>query len=97
MTCSLVIDLYYYQGVNVRQIAQEDRMSFRDIGAILKKKEATANQRLILLDQITSYMVLRSNHDLKRQQQVQQQYKNQIHTDKAIKRILIISPEDDVN
>jgi CheY-like chemotaxis protein len=40
--------------------------------------------------------VLRSNHDLKRQQQVQQ-YKDQIHTDKAIKRILIISPEDDVN
>jgi CheY-like chemotaxis protein len=40
--------------------------------------------------------VLRSNHDLKRQRQVQQ-YKNQIHTDKAIKRILIISPEDDVN
>ena len=41
--------------------------------------------------------MVRSNHDLKRQQQVQQQYKNQIHTDKAIKRILIISPEDDVN
>jgi len=40
--------------------------------------------------------VLRSNYDLNRQQQVQQ-YKNQIHTDKAIKRILIISPEDDVN
>ena len=40
--------------------------------------------------------MLRSNYDLNRQQQVQQ-YKNQIHTDKAIKRILIISPEDDVN
>jgi CheY-like chemotaxis protein len=40
--------------------------------------------------------VLRSNHDVNRQQQVQQ-YKDQIHTDKAIKRILIISPEDDVN
>jgi hypothetical protein len=40
--------------------------------------------------------VLRSNHELNRQQQVQQ-YKNQIHIDKAIKRILIISPEDDVN
>ena len=40
--------------------------------------------------------MLRSNHDLNRQQQVQQ-YNNQIHTDKAIKRILIISPEDDVN
>jgi CheY-like chemotaxis protein len=41
--------------------------------------------------------VLRSNHDLNRQQQVQQQYKNQTQIDKAIKRILIISPEDDVN
>jgi CheY-like chemotaxis protein len=40
--------------------------------------------------------VLRSNHDLNRQQQVQQ-YKNQTQIDKAIKRILIISPEDDVN
>ena len=37
--------------------------------------------------------MLRSNHDLNRQQV--QQYKNQIQTDKAIKRIL--SPEDDVN
>jgi CheY-like chemotaxis protein len=40
--------------------------------------------------------VLRSNHDPNRQQQVQQ-YKNQTQIDKAIKRILIISPEDDVN
>jgi len=35
----LVIDLYYNQGKNVRQIAQEVRMSFRNIGAVLKKKE----------------------------------------------------------
>ena len=34
----LVIDLYYNQRKNVRQIAQEARMSFRDIAAILKKK-----------------------------------------------------------
>ena len=40
--------------------------------------------------------MLRSNHDPNRQQQVQQ-YKNQTQIDKAIKRILIISPEDDVN
>ena len=40
--------------------------------------------------------MLRSNHDLNRQQQVQQ-YKNQTQIDKAIKRILIISPEDAVN
>jgi hypothetical protein len=37
----LVIDLYYNQQKNVRQIAQEARMSFRDIAAIIKKKEAT--------------------------------------------------------
>jgi hypothetical protein len=38
----LVIDLYYDQHKNVRQIAQEARISFRDIAAILKKKEAAA-------------------------------------------------------
>src|SRR5438874_13664803 len=38
----LVIDLYYNQRKNVRQIAQEARISFRDISAILKKKEAAA-------------------------------------------------------
>ena len=35
----LVIDLYYNKRKNVHQIAQEARMSFRDIGTILKKKE----------------------------------------------------------
>ena len=39
----LVIDLYYNQRKNVRQIAQEARISFRDIAAILKKKEAEVN------------------------------------------------------
>ena len=38
----LVIDLYYNQRKNVRQIAQEARMSFRDIATVLKKKEAAA-------------------------------------------------------
>ena len=38
----LVIDLYYNQRKNVRQIAQEARISFREIGTILKKKEAAA-------------------------------------------------------
>jgi hypothetical protein len=33
----LVIDLYYNQRRNVRKIAQEARMSFRDISAIIKK------------------------------------------------------------
>ena len=39
----LVIDLYYNQRKNVRQISQEARISFRDIAAILKKKEAAVN------------------------------------------------------
>src|SRR5437763_6684956 len=38
----LVIDLYYNQRKNVRQIAQEARISFRDIAAILKKKKEAA-------------------------------------------------------
>ena len=38
----LVIDLYYNQRKNVRQIAQEARMSFKDIAVILKKKESAA-------------------------------------------------------
>jgi DNA-directed RNA polymerase specialized sigma subunit len=33
-----VIDLHYNQRKNVRQIAQETRISFRDIAAIIKKK-----------------------------------------------------------
>jgi chorismate mutase len=39
----LVIDLYYNQRKNVRQIAQEARISFRDIAAIIKKKETSVN------------------------------------------------------
>jgi hypothetical protein len=39
----IVIDLYYNQHKNVRQIAQEARISFRDIAAILKKKEAAVS------------------------------------------------------
>jgi hypothetical protein len=39
----LVIDLYYNQRKNVRQIAQEARISFRDIAAILKKEAAEVN------------------------------------------------------
>ena len=39
----LVIDLYYNQRKNVRQIAQEARISFRDISAIIKEKEAAFN------------------------------------------------------
>ena len=37
-----VIDLYYNQRKNVRQIAQEARISIREIAAILKKKEEAA-------------------------------------------------------
>jgi DNA-directed RNA polymerase specialized sigma subunit len=38
----LVIALYYNQRKNVCQIAQEARISFRDIAAILRKKEEAA-------------------------------------------------------
>jgi DNA-directed RNA polymerase specialized sigma subunit len=44
----LVIDLYYNQGKNVREIAQEDRMSFRDIGTILKKGQV--NHGIVITD-----------------------------------------------
>ena len=39
----LVIDLYYNQRKNVRQIAQQARISFRDIAAILKKVNNDGN------------------------------------------------------
>jgi transposase len=35
----LVLDLYYNQGKTIREIAKEARMSFRDIGVILKAVE----------------------------------------------------------
>jgi hypothetical protein len=35
----LVLDLCYNQGKNTREISQEVGMSFRDIGAILKKAQ----------------------------------------------------------
>jgi transposase len=35
----VVLDLYYNQGKNIREIAQEARMSFRDIGSILNKAD----------------------------------------------------------
>jgi hypothetical protein len=39
----LVLDLYYNQHKNVRQISQEARMSFRDISIIIKKRVAAVN------------------------------------------------------
>jgi transposase len=35
-----VIDLYYNQGKTMREIAKIERMSIRDISAILKEEEA---------------------------------------------------------
>jgi hypothetical protein len=35
----VVLDLYHNQGKNIREIAQEARMSFRDIGSILNKAD----------------------------------------------------------
>ena len=44
----LVIDLYYNQRKNVRQIAQEARISFRDISAIIKKKEEQLSMVMVV-------------------------------------------------
>ena len=41
------IELYYNQGKNVREISQEARMSFRDIGAILNNKEVSDGGNVI--------------------------------------------------
>ena len=49
----LVIDLYYNQRKNVRQIAQEARISFRDISAIIKKKEADRLSMVMVVEMET--------------------------------------------
>jgi transposase len=43
----IVVDLYKNQNKSIREIAQEARMSFRDIGAILKKAEEANNGNAI--------------------------------------------------
>jgi transposase len=40
----VVLDLYHNQGKNIREIAQEARMSFRDIGTILNKADEGREQ-----------------------------------------------------
>ena len=41
----LVLDLYYNQGKNIREIAQEARMSFRNIGINLNKADEGREQK----------------------------------------------------
>ena len=41
----VVLDLYYNQGKNIREIAQEVRMSFRDIGTILNNADERREQK----------------------------------------------------
>ena len=41
----LVLDLYHNQGKNIREIAKEARMSFRDIGSILNKADERREQK----------------------------------------------------
>jgi transposase len=41
----IVLDLYYNQGKNIREIAQEVRMSFRDIGTILNNADERREQK----------------------------------------------------
>jgi transposase len=57
----IVLDLYYNQGKNIREIAQEARMSFIDIGSILNKADERREQN--------------NNNDIenKKQQQEQEQ------------------------
>ena len=45
----VVLDLYYNQGKNIREIAQEARMSFRDIGTILNKADEGENKNKIII------------------------------------------------
>jgi DNA-directed RNA polymerase specialized sigma subunit len=40
-----VIDLYYNQGKTTREIAKIERMSIRDISAIIKEEEARRQQK----------------------------------------------------
>jgi transposase len=62
----VVLDLYYNQGKNIREIAQEARMSFRDIGTILNKAEEGREQN--------------NNNDIenKKRQQEQEQQEQQL-------------------
>ena len=41
----VVLDIYYNQGKNIREIAKEARMSFSDIGAILNKADEGREQK----------------------------------------------------
>jgi Mor family transcriptional regulator len=47
-----VIDLYN-QGKTIRDIAKEVRMSFRDIGAVLKKEEEKEERQKRQLDMLS--------------------------------------------
>ena len=44
-----VLELYYNQGKNIREIAQEARMSFRNIGAILNKADEGESKNKIII------------------------------------------------
>jgi hypothetical protein len=48
-----VVDLHKNQNKSIREIAQEARMSFRDIGAILKKAEEANNGNWVNLSMST--------------------------------------------
>jgi transposase len=64
----VVLDLYYNQGKNIREIAKEARMSFRDIGIILNKANEGREQNN------------NNNNDIenKKQQQEQEQQEQQL-------------------
>jgi transposase len=66
----VVLDLYYNQGKNIREIAQEARMSFRDIGTILNKTDERREQN----------NNNNNNNDIenKKQKQQEQQHQQQL-------------------
>jgi hypothetical protein len=73
----LVMDLYYNQGKNVREIAQEARMSFRDIGAILKKTSNGSGNGM--------------RYQQQQQQQTNGSTNNQSHNEKATQAYKLFS------
>ena len=64
-----VLDLYYNQGKNIREIAQEVRMSFRDIEPILKKADEAQERKEQEQEQDNDDKVSDKNHQQQEQEQ----------------------------
>jgi hypothetical protein len=62
----VVLDLYYNQRKNIRQIAKEARISFRDIGTVLNKADEA--QRKEQLQDIDDNVSVKNHHQQEQQQ-----------------------------